>query len=215
MDIQVWSDVQVNVETLASRGAAKTITAITKAHPPVVSSTAHGYNDGDLVLLRVTGLVDADYLVARVDNKTTDSFELENIDSTNWAGTLSSGSAYKLAMTTAAATLTDINPSGGEAEDINVRTIHNTRDKVIPGNFSPLVHNFGSLWDPGDPALAAMRSYTKTKSPVAVEFIFATGVKVLGCAIPSTSMAPGGAAGATVTTPVKVAWQGDLTFYTT
>lgn len=211
MEVQVWSDVQVNVQS--AKGAAKTISAITKANPAVVSSTAHGANDGDIVLIRCTGLIDADYLVARVDNKTTDAFELEGINSTAWNGTFSTGSAYVLTLGTAAATMTDVNPSGGEAEDINVRTIHNSRDRVIPGNFSPLVHNFGNLWDPTDPALVALRAAGKTKTAIGIEIQFATGVKVLGCAVPSASLAPGGSAGGTVTTPVKVAWQGDLTFY--
>jgi hypothetical protein len=211
MEVQVWSDVQVNVQS--AKSAAKTISAITKAAPPVVSATGHGFNDGDIVLIRCSGLADADYLVARVDNKATDTFELEGIDSTDWNGTFSSGQAYHLTLGTAASTLTDVNPSGGEAEDINVRTIHNTRDRVIPGNFSPLVHNFGSLWDPTDPALVALRGFGKLKSAVGIEIVFATGVRVLGCAIPSASLAPAGSAGATVTTPVKVAWQGDLSFY--
>jgi hypothetical protein len=213
MEVQVWSDVQVNVQS--AKATALTVSAISKANPAVVSYTGTDPVDGDIMLIRCVGLADADYLVARaasVDG-TANTFALEGIDSTNWNGTFSSGTASKLTLGTAASTLTDVNPSGGEAEDINVRTIHNSRDRVIPGNFSPLIHNFGSLWDPQDPALVALRAFGKQKTAIGVEFVFATGVKVLGCAIPSASLAPGGSAGGTVTTPVKVAWQGDLSFY--
>ncbi|MDD2657195.1 MAG: ubiquitin-activating E1 FCCH domain-containing protein [Candidatus Pacebacteria bacterium] len=78
-------------------GAAKTITGITNANPPVVTATAHGFTDGDEV--RITGvlgmtevnqgLVNA-YTVA---NKTTNTFELSGIDSSAWGSYTSGGSA--------------------------------------------------------------------------------------------------------------------------
>lgn len=64
--------------------SAKTITGITTANPPVVTSAAHGYNNGDEVYLSAIGgmtrLNGQRFLVA---NKTTNTFELnDQVDNT-------------------------------------------------------------------------------------------------------------------------------------
>jgi hypothetical protein len=106
-----------------------------------------------------------------------------------------------------------VNWSGGEAEDINIRTIHRSQDVSIPGNFSPINCSLGSLWDPNDTALKALRGYGDQKKAVGVEIIFATGAKVYMAATPSAKLAPGGSAGGAVTTPVKLSLRGDVTVY--
>lgn len=59
--------------------AAKTISAITQATPGVVTSAAHGYSDGDLILLDVAGMTELDDLYYRVYAKTTDTFQLAKL----------------------------------------------------------------------------------------------------------------------------------------
>lgn len=210
LEVNVWSDVQVNVQTV--RAAAKTITAITKASPGVASSVGHGLVDGDVGLLLVDGMIELDYLIVRVDNKTADTFELEGINTTGFH-TFISGTFEKLTFGDAAATFTDVNSSGGEAEDINIRTIHRSQDFNLPGNFSAQSIGFGSLWDVTDPALLALKAFGKAKSACGIEIVFATGAKVYLAAVPSVSLAPNGSAGGAVTTPVKLSLRGDYTSY--
>ena len=62
--ITKWSNVAVSVQSAIA--ATKTITAITKASPGVVSSTAHGYSNGDYVLLTISGMYQLNYRVMRV-----------------------------------------------------------------------------------------------------------------------------------------------------
>lgn len=98
--------------------AAKTISAVTNANPGVASSTAHGYNDGDIVVVSSgwTGLNDR---VVRVADKTTDAFSLEGIDTTNTskfppgAGV---GSARKVTTWAALSQITNSASSGGEQQ---------------------------------------------------------------------------------------------------
>jgi hypothetical protein len=60
--------------------AAKTITGLTQADPGVVTATAHGYNDGDLVrIFDVVGMTQVNQRTFVVANKTTDTFELTNV----------------------------------------------------------------------------------------------------------------------------------------
>ena len=55
---------------------AKTLTAITAATPGVVTSVAHGFADGDLILLDVAGMTELDGALYRVFANTVDTFQL-------------------------------------------------------------------------------------------------------------------------------------------
>ena len=64
--------------------ANKTITAITRANPGVVTSNGHGYNNGDLVFISsVVGMVEVNNKYFLVANKTTNTFQLTDVDGVN------------------------------------------------------------------------------------------------------------------------------------
>lgn len=210
MEAQIWSDVDVDVQTVLA--AAKTITGITKASPAVVSSTAHGYAVGDILLLKIKGMLELDYAVVKVTAQTTDSFTLAGIDSTLF-GTFTSGTAQKITFGAAAATFTDITPSGGEASQVVIQTIHVSQSYSKPGNVSALTFAFGSLWMPDDPALIELQAASRSRTVRAVRFTFADGTAMFFAGYPSVSMAPGGAAGAIVTTPVSINVRGPVQPY--
>lgn len=209
-EVNVWSKVGVTVQTALA--AAKTITAITKADPGVVTSTAHGYVDGDIVLLKLSGMIEANHMVVRVDNKTTDTFEMEGIDTTLF-NTFVSGTAEKLTFGAAAATFTDVSPSGGEAKSIDITTIHDDTDREIPGNLSAISYSMGSLWVPDDAALVELKAAGAVKGERCLELEFATGAKVYFNSYPSASLAPGGSKGEAVTTPISFKLRGPITAY--
>lgn len=209
-DINVWSNVAVAAQTALA--TAKDISAITKANPGVATSTAHGLSNGDVVLLRVTGMRQLDYMIVRVANVDTNSFELEDIDTTSF-GTFVSGTAQVVTFGAEAATFQDVNPSGGEAQPIQANTIHIDYDIELPGNKTALTYSFGSLWMPGDPCLLALAAADRVKGALGIRIEFATGDLVYFSARPSVSMAPGGSSGNVVTTPVSFRLAGPLTFY--
>ena len=62
----------------------KTISAITKANPAVVTATGHGYSNGDEVVISgVVGMTEVNSKRFLVANKTTNTFELTDKDGTN------------------------------------------------------------------------------------------------------------------------------------
>ena len=62
----------------------KTISAITKANPAVVTATSHGYENGDEVLISsVGGMTEVNGKRFLVANKTTNTFELQDKDGVN------------------------------------------------------------------------------------------------------------------------------------
>ena len=209
-DVNVWSNVQVAIQT--ALGAAKTISDISKASPAVADSTAHGFTTGDIVLLKIKGMRELNWRVVRVGTVTTDDFELEGIDSTDFRDFVS-GTAEEVTFGAEAATFQDFSPSGGEAAGIGINTIHDDQDFEIPGNRTPLIMQSNSLWVPDDPALVAMKGFDMTKTPGCALLEFATGARVLMAAYMSANLAPGGAAGAPVTTSVSLRVRGQLTMY--
>ena len=66
----------------------KTISGATQANPVVITATSHGYSNGDEIsITSVSGMTELNnkrYLVA---NKTTNTFEITNVDGTNINGT--------------------------------------------------------------------------------------------------------------------------------
>jgi hypothetical protein len=212
-NINVWSKVAVAVQSALA--TAKTVTGITKASPAVATSTAHGFVAGDIALFKVSGMAQLDYQVVRIlAAPTADTVSLEGIDSTLF-DTFTSGTMQKVTLGTSCSTLQDINASGGEASPIQISTIHTDQDIEIPGNRTPIVYSFGSLWDSADAALLALAAFDKSKTPACLQLTFATGAKIFFCAYVSNSMAPVGSAGGPVTTPVTFRLRGPLTTYAT
>ena len=62
----------------------KTITAITKANPAVVTSNSHGFENGDFVnISSVVGMTEVNNKTFKVADKTTNTFELQDVDGTD------------------------------------------------------------------------------------------------------------------------------------
>jgi len=62
---------------------AKNITAITKANPAVVTSSSHGFSDGDNVIISgVAGMTEVNGITFKVANSTTNTFSLQDYDGT-------------------------------------------------------------------------------------------------------------------------------------
>jgi len=78
----------------------KTITAITKANPGVVTSASHGFSNGDRVrLYDVMGMTEVNGETYTVANVATNTFELSGVDTTSYTTYVSAGVARKLVST--------------------------------------------------------------------------------------------------------------------
>src|SRR4051812_13427077 len=86
----------VKVEVQSTLGSAVQSSAITLANPGVVTATAHGFNNGDVVVATVSaGMVELDGQACRVANKTTDTFELESLDTTAYTAVVAASTSFK------------------------------------------------------------------------------------------------------------------------
>lgn len=113
-------------------GAAKIVEGITTADPAVVTSTNHGFTDGDKV--RITGVLgmtevnigtDTAY---EVDNATMHTFKLKSTDSSAWTAYTSGGTISKVAIT-----VSGLDHLEGEDVEIVADGSHHTAVEVSSG----------------------------------------------------------------------------------
>jgi len=217
MAVTKWSNVALAMQSAIA--AAKTITGITLAAPGVVSSTAHGYSNGDYVYIEAQGMWQINGRVFRVCSVATDNFRLEDvsggtgIDTTAFS-TFTSGYAYKLTFGTSVTTAVSMNASGGNFAMIDTTTIHGNQKSQVPGLPDALSMTFDNLWDPTDAGQAAMKAASDAQAKRAFKFTFGTGGKIMVFSgYVGFAGAPAGSAQDKITTQAVITCEGTPTYY--
>lgn len=91
LKIRFFKDKSRLVET------AKNITAITKANPGVVTSAAHGYSNGELLVLAdIGGMVELNGTEVTVANVTTNTYELSGVNTSSYTTYTSGGTSQRV-----------------------------------------------------------------------------------------------------------------------
>jgi hypothetical protein len=165
----------VTTEIQKTLGSALTITGITKANPGVVTSTAHGLLDGTVVVFTVTaGMVELDGQACRVANKTTDTFELEGIDTTDYS-TFSAGTCKEVTVWSTLSNATNVSAPEAEPPDISVTTLIDTQEQIEPGLVGAIKGSIDALFNPGLEAMTLVRGYTRARTAAALRVTWASG----------------------------------------
>lgn len=207
----VWKNVAVAMQSALA--AATTITAVTKANPGVVTSAGHGYSNGDYLFLTVSGMYQIDNKVVRVANKTTDTYELEGVNTTSFE-TFASGTAEKITFGTSITTATTVQASGGNFEFIDSTTIHGNAKSQLPGLPEAATFTMDHIWDVSDAGLLAMKTASDSQSKRSFKFTYGTGGKIMAFAgYVGANLLPGGSAQTLVTTPSVITMDGTPTYY--
>jgi len=101
--IRFYKDGGILTETV------KNITAITAANPAVVTSSSHGFTNGDRVFIKsVVGMAELNNREFTVAGATTNTFELSGINSSSFTAYSSGGTAGKIVEVTTTYSVTDI-----------------------------------------------------------------------------------------------------------
>lgn len=207
-----WANVAVAMQSAIA--AAVTITGISKASPGIVTtSAAHGYANGDIVLLEVNGMFQVNQRVFRVASVTSTTFALEGEDTTNY-DTFSSGTVKKVTLGTSITTATSISSSGGDFEFIDTTTIHGNQKTQMPGLPNAASFSFENIWDTSDSGLLAMKAASDAQAMRVFSFTFGTGgQKMYFAGYVGASLLPGGQAQGLVTTSTTITLFGTPTYY--
>jgi len=216
-NIHKMSNVAVAMES--ALGASKTITAISKAAPCVVTAT-NDFSNGDIVTLSVQGMWQLDERVFRVCNvSTTVSFQLEDvtggtgIDSTLFE-TFLSGTAKKVTLGTSILTMSDVQMSGGDFDKLDTTLIHSNVKTNIPGTANPFQMDFEHLWDVTDVGQLALKSASDAQSKKVFRFTFGTGGNIMFFkGYVGHSALPNASALQVIKTKSSISSQGTPTYY--
>lgn len=208
---RTWKNVAVAMQSAIA--AAKTITAITQASPGVATSTAHGFTNGQYVLLQVLGMYQLNDRICRVANVAANTFELEGIDTTLFDD-FTSGTAQLVTLGTSITTATTISNGGGDFEFIDTTTVHGNVKTQIPGLPNAASYNMSHIWDVSDPGLLAMKDASDAQAQRAFRFTFGTGGQIMVFyGYVGASLLPGGEAQQLVTTEAVFTLFGPPSYY--
>jgi hypothetical protein len=128
------------LQVSTATGSANTITGITAANPPVVTSSAHGRTAGQVVV--ITGVVGMTELNGRafvVANPLTNTFELRGIDATGYTAYGSGGTATPQTLTDVSE-VRSISGFDGEAPEIDTTHLRSTAKEYLIG-----LQDFGNV----------------------------------------------------------------------
>jgi hypothetical protein len=196
--------------------AAKTISAVTKAAPGIFTSAAHGYSNGDFILLEIEGMVEINKCVYEVMSIATDTFQLvgpdgvTGLDTTGFS-TFSSGTAKKLTFGTSITGVQEYSPSGGDIKFEDTTTVHDTRDKQTAIGVTAMSYALTIQWDPANAGQAAMRAAFDVRASKAFRITWPSGAYVAWYGSVGYNGAPGGSKQGVTTTQAALSTEGNMT----
>lgn len=154
------------IRVATANGSSKTITGITAANPPVVTSSTHGLANGTIVLIDgVVGMVELNGRAFVVANTATNTFELKGIDGTGYTAYASGGTALPKTMTEVA-NVKATTLFGGETQKIDVTNQRSRRKEYIldiPDSGDGSLTLDMAVADVGQARLRALRTSTASE----------------------------------------------------
>lgn len=214
MTIKTNSGLKLFMESAIA--TAKTISGITKAAPGVVSSTAHGFTNNDIVLLEVQGMVELNGRLFKVVNSAADNFQLAGVDGTTGIdttlyNTFSSGTVKKVTLGTSITGVQEFTFSGGDIKTVDTTTVNDLVDTQIVVGAAAQAADLTMQWDPSSAAQQAMIAAFQTRANKGFKVMWPDGAFVLWYGTVGYTGAPGGGKQGVTTSPAKITMLGGLT----
>lgn len=122
------------VSLATTMGTAKTVSALTNAATGVATSTAHGFTDGDLVIMS-SGWSNLDNRIVRVDNSATNVFDIEGVDTSSvtlFPAGSGTGSATEITAFTQITQIMGFATSGGDQQFATYSFLEQNFETQIP-----------------------------------------------------------------------------------
>lgn len=146
------------VEIAATYSAAKTITAVTLAAPPVVTSTAHGLTEGTIgYFATVSGMDELLGQPVSVDATAANTFNAEGLDSTGF-GAFTAGTLIPVATWLTLSSATSYEIPEGAADELDATTLLDRIKQSVAGTMAAQNVQISKLSDAQLPALAVVRA---------------------------------------------------------
>jgi hypothetical protein len=212
-NVSLWSNVQIALQS--SLSASQAVSAVTKANPGVATYVGTDPTNGDyLYLSSIAGMYQLDEKVVRVANVNAggNTLELEGVNTTSY-DTFSSGNLQVVTFGSSLQIALDLSASGGDFEQIDITTIHDSVRKQIPGAANPIVYSGNCIWDVADAGFIALKAASDTKGKRAIRLSFSNGQKAVFTGYIGFTGLPTGTNQDKVQTPFQITMFGTPTFY--
>lgn len=175
MSVSLPNGVTIALQTAI--GSALTVTAATNANPCVMTSTAHGLSNGDIVVV-TSGWSKLDARVCRVSGVAANTFNLEGIDTsstTNYPAGSGTGSVKKVTTFTQITQILDLQTSGGDMQFVNYSFLENDYETQLPTQASPMTMNLTIADDPTLTGYTSLKAAAEARDIRAVKVSFPSG----------------------------------------
>ena len=165
-----------------SFGLKKTVSTVSNADPAVATSAAHGFANGQELLL-LNGWEDASESIWRAQDVAAGTLELEDLDTadTEWfpSGTASQGSLQLVDNWQEIGQVLEVSNTGGGRRDITVSPLARRNSIVLPAGFEASGIDFTLGYDPSRVDQKAMDKISRRLSArVAFKFVLPGGAKL-------------------------------------
>lgn len=180
------------VEIASGTGSGLTVSALTNANPGVATSTAHGLTDGDYVIV-TSGWSRLTDRVVRVDDSDTNTFALEDIDTSStsvYPAGAGTGSVKKVTGWTQLQQILTSTSNGGEQQFLDYQFLESDAAKRIPTFKSPAGLAFTVADDPTLAGYILAKAANDDRLPRAVRVNLPNGAKLLYYAYISLAPSP-------------------------
>lgn len=178
MQAIVGSNVKVEVQNgVVADSPPINITAITKANPGVATALGHGLVDGDVIKFAVSeGMVQLDGQGVRVNVLSSSTFELENLNTTDYdAWTTGSVDQVEAFVTYAASTSISM-PNPAPLKLDSTVLLDKAKHYVFGMPDAP-DGSATALFNPGGTAEEIIKAATRSNSSLVIRITFASGQK--------------------------------------
>ena len=158
-------------------GSPVTLSAITNADPGVVTAAAHGFSDGDIIEV-TSGWARLTEKAVRVDNGTTNTFELEGVDTTSttiYPNGGGAGTAREVTGWPQLAQVLTTSSEGGEQQFATYQFLESDQEKRLPTSKSAGGLTIGIADDPTLPGYILASAANDDRLPRIVRIQLANG----------------------------------------
>lgn len=162
--------------------AAKTITGLSNANPAVATSVAHGFVDGDELLIN-SGWGDIDEMVFKADQLTADTFSLldqNTTDTTFYPPGSGTGTAKKISTWVEVPQLLTLSTDGGDTRFTDIGLLGRRQDIRVPTGFNPSSMQMTLAWDPNQANFKTMLDLSRTIRQCAMKIVVGGGAVIYG-----------------------------------
>ena len=158
--------------------AAKTVSSVTNATEAVVTSTAHGYSNGDIVIM-FSGWGRLNKRAFRIKSVTTDTFVLEGCDpssTTFFPAGSGIGTVQKISTWTQVTTVMNPKTNGGDPKKVTYKFIESDVEYSINDGFAATDYEIELDADSiGGAGYTALKSLTDLQTDTVLRIITKSG----------------------------------------